>query len=135
MENIKYYIATRQDKVGTVFTVARYIDNEFRNVYINKVSTNGMDGIKDIVKWLVDKESNSDVHMMSFKFKNVDIAVQIGNMLDKDDYYKKKSKETSTTYFSSPAVFSNDLHKMHKAEASLCSYLILREHYHLKGKI
>ena len=135
MENIKYYIATRQDKVGTVFTVARYIDNEFRNVYINKVSTNGMDGIKDIVKWLVDKESNSDVHMMSFKFKNVDIAVQIGNMLDKDDYYKKKSKETSTTYFSSPAVFANDLHKMHKAESSLCSYLILREHYHLKGKI
>jgi len=135
MESIKYYIATKQDKVGTVFTVARYIDNEFKNVYINKVSTNGIDGIKDIVKWIVDKESNSDIHMMSFKFKNVDIAVQIGNMLDKEDYYKNKSKETSTTYFSSPAVFSNDLHKMHKAESSLCSYLILREHYQMKGKI
>ena len=135
MKGIKYYIATKPDKVGTVFTVARYIDNEFKNDYINKVSTNGMDGIKDIVKWIVDKESNSDVHMMSFKFKNVDIAVQIGNMLDKEDYYKNKSEETSTIYFSSPAVFSDDLHKMHKAEESLCSYLILREHYHMKGKI
>ena len=38
--NIKYYIATKQDKVGTAFTVARYEEDEFRSTYINKVATN-----------------------------------------------------------------------------------------------
>ena len=133
--NNKYYISTREDKVGTVFAVAKYEDDEYRQVYINKVASNGMDALKDIVDWLIEKDTNNDTKMMSFKFKNVDIAAQIGNMLDKTEEYKKLKEKNHCIYFSSPAVFSKDLTKMHKAEASLGSYLILREHYIREGKL
>lgn len=132
--NIKYYIATKQDKVGTAFTVARYEENEFRSTYINKVVTNGIDGIKDIVKWVINQDSGKDYNMMSFKFKDVDIATQIGHYLDKDKEIKKLSKENKCTFFSSPATFAQDRHKMEKAQSALMSYLILREHYAKKER-
>lgn len=133
MMNSKFYIAIKEDKVGTAFAVAKYEEDEFRQVLINKVNSNGLQAYEDIVRWLIDNDTKSS--MMSFKFRNVDIAVHIGNMLDKTDEYKKISKEKHCIFFSSPSTFTNDFHKMHKAEASLGSYLILREHYIKTGKI
>lgn len=133
--NLKYYIATKEDKVGTVFAVAKYEDDEFRQVYINKISSNNMEGIEEIVKWIADKDSNKNVGIMSFKFKDIDTAKHIGNLLDKNDYYNELKNKNHCTYFASPAVFSKDLHKMHKAKSSLMSYLILREHYIKTGKL
>lgn len=136
--NKKYYIATKEDKVGTVFAVAEYVDDTFFEVYTGKMPTNGVEALKDITKWIVDKDNskNSGISsMMSFKFKTIDDAVHIGNMLDKDDYYKDMRKNNHYVFFSSPAVFLSDAQKMHKAESSLNSYLIMRDYYIKSGKI
>lgn len=129
MMNKKYYITTKEDKVGTVFAAAEYGDDRFRQVLINKVPSNGVEAFEDITKFLIEHGIDKEVNMISLKFKDVDIANHIGNHLDKTNYFKNLSNDFHCTFFSSPSVFSNDVHKMHKAEASLGTYLILREHY------
>lgn len=135
--SIKYYIATKEDKIGTVYSVAEYTNNVMFDIHTGKIESNGIQALKDITKWLIEKDAshnNYEFHRhLSFKFKNVDDAVHIGNYLDKELLNEYKGKNYS--FFSSPAVFEEDTNKMSKANESLNSYLTLRAYYIKTGKI
>lgn len=136
---IKYYIATKEDTFGTVYSVAEYTNDQVYEVHTGKVMSNGIQALRDITKSLVDKDVEQNVgnfsHMLSFKFKNIDDAVHIGNMLDNEPYYQKLREKRRYTFFASPAVFLSDVQKMHKAVSSLDSYLIMRDYYISQGKV
>lgn len=133
---IKYYIATKEDKVGTVFSIVEFVDNELTDIYTSKINSNGLESFEDITKFIVKRDSTkyNYQHLLSFKFKKVDVATHIGNFLDKDDSLKEIKKKDNT-YFSSPAVFTGDDTNMHRATLSLDTYLTMREHYIKEGKI
>ena len=131
--NKKFYISTKEDKVGTVFAVAEYADEEFKQVMVSKVSSNNIQAYEDIVDMLIEKDEGSS--LLSFKFKSLETSLIFGNKFDKDEKYKKIRNDKHSSLFSSPCVFSKDASRIHRADSSLESYLILREHYHLKGKI
>lgn len=136
---IKYYIATKEDKVGTVYSVAEYDNDQMYEVKTGKVNSNGIEALKEITKSLIRKNFAQNEggysRMISIKVKNIDDAVHIGNMLDKDKEFDIYRKEKGYVFFSSPAVFLSDIQKMHKAQASLDSYLIMRDYYMKQGKI
>jgi len=137
--NIKYYIATKEDKVGTVYSVAEYTNDQIYDVHTGKVDTNGIEALKEITIWLIDRDiahnNNNEIqHHLSFKFSNVDDAVHIGNILDKEEKYITLRK-SNYSFFASPAVFSNDHERMSLAKNNLKSYLMLRDYYIKQGKI
>lgn len=131
--NKKFYISAKEDKVGSVFAVAEYVDEEFKQVMVSKVSSNNIQAYEDIVDMLIEKDEGSS--SLSFKFKSLETSLIFGNKFDKDEKYKKIRDNKHSSLFASPCVFSKDASRIHRADSSLDSYLILREHYHLKGKI
>lgn len=136
---IRYYIATKEDKVGTVYSVVEYDNDQMYEVSTGKVDSKGIDALKDITKRLIRKDVAQNVggysRLISVKVKNVDDAVHIGNMLDKDKEFESYRKDKRYVFFASPSVFLSDIQKMHKAESSLDSYLIMRDYYMKQGKI
>ena len=48
----KFYVVSKEDKVGTVFSVAKYSEDKFRRTYINKIDSNGKQAYEDIIKYL-----------------------------------------------------------------------------------
>lgn len=137
--NIKFYIATREDKVGTVYSVAEYDNEILYEVHTGKVESQGITAYQDIVRQLVKQDFKQNEgnygHMLSFKLRNIDNAVHIGNFLDNDEEIQQIKEQKKYCFFSSPAVFLSDVQKMHKAESSLKSYLIMRDYYIKQGKI
>ena len=133
---IKYYIATKEDKVGTVFSVAEFEENVMIDLYTTKINTNGLTAFEDITKLIIEKDNMkySKEHLLSFKFKNLEVANHIGNYLDKNESLKDIKKK-GNIYFSSPAVFTNDDSNMDRATLSLNTYLTMRKHYIKEGKI
>lgn len=129
----KFYISAKEDKVGTVFAVAKYVDDEFRQIIINKVLSNGNQAYEDIVKYIINNDAETSI--MTFKFKSTDILKYMVNKFSKDEEFKKLCDEKHCILYASPTVFTKDANRVHKADSALDSYLILREHYHIKGKI
>jgi len=128
-----FYISVKEDKVGTVFAIAKYVDDEFRQTIINKVSSNGNQAYEDIVKYIINNDAETSI--MTFKFKSTDVLKYMVNKFSKDEEFKKLRDEKHCILYASPSVFSKDANRVHKADSALDSYLILREHYHIKGKI
>ena len=136
--NIKYYIATKEDKVGTVYSVAEYTNDQMYDVHTGKVDTNGIEALKEITNWLIDRDVSQNKggyhHHLCFKFSNVDDAVQICNMLDKEEKYIALRK-SDYGFFAAPAVFGEDRNRMSLAKNNLKSYLLMRDYYIKQGKI
>ena len=129
----KFYVVSKEDKVGTVFSVAKYSEDKFRRTYINKIDSNDKQAYEDIIKYLIDNDSESSI--MVFKFKDTEIAKHMGNAFNKNEEFVQKSKDIHCLFQSSPAIFSKDKERMSRADSALESYLILRDHYHREGKI
>ena len=87
--NIKFYIATKEDKVGTVYSVAEYDNEVLYKVNTGKVDSQGITAYQDIVKHLVKQDFKQNEgnygYMLSFKLRDIDNAVHIGNYLDNDE--------------------------------------------------
>jgi len=129
----KFYISTKEDKVGTIFAVAKYSEEEFRKTYISKVASNGNQAFEDIVKYLINEDKESTI--MTFKFKSADTVKHMVNKFFKDEEMKRISKENHYIFYASPTVFTKDADRIHRADSALDSYLILRDHYIKSGKI
>lgn len=129
----KYYISTKEDKVGTVFAVSRYSNDEYKQSIVSKINSNGTQAFEDIVKYIIKNDTKSSI--MTFKFKDIDTVKYLGNKFNKDEEFIQMSKDSHCLFQVSPVIFKQDKDGINKSQNELESYLILREHYHREGKV
>lgn len=126
--NIKYYFATHEDKVGTVYSITEYVDNQFYDSHIGKTEFNGMKAFEDITEWLVKRDLTTNPSIkrdVVFKYENKEISRHMGNVINNSEFFDLEGYH----FMSVPSIFKEDVEGKAKAQQGLRDYLTLRNHY------